>query len=486
MKLKTCLLAATMTAAATASASEWTGNESTDWFDPLNWTSGVPTAGSNSVRINTAAEHPTEIDGQSAATGSGFGVGHSGAGVLFITNGATLNSVSANLGSQVAGHGSVIISGAGSSWQVASGNFDIGQSGSGQLDVLAGGVLQTLGSLSHIGQQASGSGSVTVSGAGSRWEHDNRFWLGVSGFGQMTISDGGEVVVSGTTSTVAQASSGSGELLITGAGSKLSLSTRLHIGNSGSGLMQVANGGRLEVTGTAAPGNHRLVIGANSGSQGTVIVGALPGQMPGVPGQMLLDDGLLFQNGTGTLVFNHNDQLEQMFAVLGPDTGSGHIHAENGTTLFVGEAFDYSGSLTINAGASFGAAGTLGDVVNAGRLVASPGRSATLVIDGDYSHGDKAVLEIQFGPGPVVDLVQVNGEAALSGGSVSFTMLPGDYGSQPLDGLYPILMAGAGLTGAFDGIDASNPNTFELVHDGNTVYVQVNDRLFVDRYEPGD
>ena len=490
MKLKLNALAAAAVITTSTWASEWTGNESDDWFDAANWSAGVPTASTNSVRISTASPYSTVIDGGSAATGSSFGVGHNGPGELSLINGASLVSESASLGNQSAGAGSVTISGQGSSWQVASGNFDVGGSGGAQLEIVHGGLLQTPSSLIRIGQMASGTGSVLIDGAGSIWDHQNNFWLGVSGSGQMTISNGGEMVFFGT-STLGQTGNASGELLITGAASILS-GTRLHVGNGSTsgttlatGLLQLVEGGTLELAGPAGspPENYRLIIASNSRSEGTVNVGAPAGEPPAAPGQLDLYGGISFNNGDGTLVFNHTGILEMDFPVVGPANGSAHIQAENGTTLFSAQSFDYSGSLAIEENAVFGAGGQLGDVVNEGTLVASPGQSTTLAIDGDYTHGETAVLEIQFSPGPTIDLVSVSGQAELNGGGVRIHVLPGNYGNITLDGLYPILFAEGGRSGEFDQVITTNPNALSLIYDGDTVYLEVSDQLHRDRYE---
>lgn len=124
----------------------------------------------------------------------------------------TLNSVSAILGGQAAGNGSVTISGSRSSWQITSGNFDVGSFGTGQIEIVDGGLLQTTFSpVTRIGQQAAGSGSVTVTGAGSLLELQANFWLGSTGSGQITISDVGQVLYSGN-STLGQAGNSTGEL----------------------------------------------------------------------------------------------------------------------------------------------------------------------------------------------------------------------------------------------------------------------------------
>ena len=489
MKWRIRVLAVAMATTAPALASEWTGNESDDWFDPANWTAGVPTTSTNQVRISTTNPNSARIDGAQASTGTLFGVGHNGTGELTLANGATLVSGSASLGSQSAGDGSVTISGAGSSWQVSGGNFDIGISGTGQVDLLDGGQLLTSSLRSRIGQQASGIGEVLVSGAGSVWELQSEFWLGTAGSGRMTISNGGEVLFSGATSTLGQAGNASGELLITGAGSRMS-GTRLNVGNGStsgttlaSGLLQLIDGGSLELSGSGPPANYRLIIASNARSEGTVVVGAPSGETPLAPGALLLAGGISFNGGQGSLVFNHDGVLEMDFPVVGPINGSAHVQAENGTTLFVDQPFDYSGSLTIEEIAVFGARGRLGNVVNEGRLVASPGQSATLVIDGDYSHGDNAVLEVQFAPGPVLDRVEVSGEVAFSGGTIDVRVLPGHYGNMPLDGIYPVLTASGGISGALPQIEAASSNAFALFREDDTLYLEVFDQMMRDRFE---
>lgn len=465
-------------------ASEWSGDISEDWFTAGNWTAGVPTASTAQVRIDTTNPNAALIASDAAATGNLFEVGRSGTALLNIANGGSLSTGSAILGGQAAGNGTVIISGAGSIWQAA-GAFTIGSSGTGDLQVLDGGAFQ-VSDINNllIGQQAAGSGSITVSGADSTLVNSGTFWIGSTGTGELTISDGGAVTFAAT-ATVAQTSVSQGNVLISGDGSML-YGTRLHVGNGGNGQLRLFDGGMLHLTGAAdsPAANYRLVIGANSGSNGEVVVGGPAGQAPAPPGQLDLRGGILFNNGAGTLVFNHSGDIDLPFPINGPvgSNASGLIRADHGRTLFSGQPLAYSGSLIIEQGATFGAGGQLGDVVNDGRLVASPGQSATLTINGDYSHGEDAVLEIQFAPGPVVDFIDISGEANFAGGGIALTILPGNYGNTPLDGLYPILTAAGGISGQIAELVDANPNAFELIQDGDTLLVNVTDSLFRDRF----
>ena len=478
-------VAAGLLAFSGAWASEWTGTASEDWFTSANWTAGVPSAATNQVRINTTSPNAALIDGDAAATGSSFEVGRSGTGTLGIANGGTLTTGSATLGGQAAGNGTVTVNGPGAIWQL-SGAFTIGAFGVGELQLLAGGQFQVT-SINNllIGQQTSGSGSIMVSGDGSTLANDGAFWIGSSGSGQMTISDGGQVSF-GSTTTLGQASAGEGEIMISGEGSLLS-GTRLHVGNSGNGQLRLLDGSLLHLTGPAdsPAANYRLVIAANVGSTGEVVVGGPAGEAAEPPGQMDLRGGILFNAGTGTLVFNHSGALNLPFPIEGPSgaNASALIRAEHGITLFSNQPVAYSGSLIIEPDAVFGARGQLGDVVNEGRLVASPGQSADLTIAGDYTHGENAVLEIQFAPGPVVDFIDISGAADFAGGAIAFTVLPGDYGNVPLDGLYPILGATGGISGQIEALVSTHPNVFQLIQDGDTLYVNVSDNLFRDRYK---
>src|SRR5687768_421488 len=67
-----------------AAAQEWTGAVSPDWFDPANWTTGVPMAGDQAVISITT--NPTTIDTGAAATQVTV-VGGLGNAALHIING---------------------------------------------------------------------------------------------------------------------------------------------------------------------------------------------------------------------------------------------------------------------------------------------------------------------------------------------------------------------------------------------------------------
>ena len=78
------LAASTVTARAQTS---WTGNTSNGWFNPGNWSNGVPTTGVAAI-IDTMSPNPTEIRGTGAVAGNVFiGSTPGSNGVLTVTLG---------------------------------------------------------------------------------------------------------------------------------------------------------------------------------------------------------------------------------------------------------------------------------------------------------------------------------------------------------------------------------------------------------------
>jgi outer membrane autotransporter protein len=68
---------------------QWTGNTSNGWFNPGNWSNGVPTTGVTAT-IDTTSPNPTEIRGTGAVAGNVFIGSKPGAnGVLTVTLGVT-------------------------------------------------------------------------------------------------------------------------------------------------------------------------------------------------------------------------------------------------------------------------------------------------------------------------------------------------------------------------------------------------------------
>lgn len=258
------LLATTLvlscTVALPARADDWTGVASSDWFNAANWLDGsVPTAG-DTVVIDTVAPNPTTIGG-GASTVSTLNVGLFGTADLAISGGGALTVVSGvNIGRETGSQGAIAVTGAGSSLDYGS-LLNVGTSGEATLSVIGGGLLQGAGR-SAIGVIDGSQGSVTISGAGSRWTSPAGSDVGFDGTGSLSILDGGTVGVSDV--GVGTFDDGQGDLTVDGSGSILDVANNLTVGAGGTGTLAISNGG------TASAGE--ISLGLEIESQGTLDV----------------------------------------------------------------------------------------------------------------------------------------------------------------------------------------------------------------------
>ncbi len=128
-------------------------------------------------------------------------IGQTSLGTLTVTSG-TLNSSTGYIGYGTGSTGTVTIAGTSSQWTDSSYLF-VGGSGSGALNITAGGSVSDVNG--YIGCYAGSNGTVTVNGAGSTWTNTGD--LGIGGYydigffgnGTLNISNGGAVTTIGTT-----------------------------------------------------------------------------------------------------------------------------------------------------------------------------------------------------------------------------------------------------------------------------------------------
>ena len=143
---------------------------------------------------------------------------------------------------------------------VADGTYD------GRLDILNGaGFWSSYGS--YIGYDPNSTGVVTVSGPGSTWTNSIAdLEVGRTGSGTLNVIDGGAVLTADDGSLGNHAAS-SGEAMVSGAGSKWTIGDDLSVGVSGTGSLTILDGGRVSnISGFIARGS--------SGSGEVVVNGA--------------------------------------------------------------------------------------------------------------------------------------------------------------------------------------------------------------------
>ena len=217
----------------------------------------------------------------------------------------------------------------------------MGYYGTGNVYVSSGGSLGPDNS-DYIGYEAGSSGTATVSGTGSSWT-TYYMYVGQSGSGSLTVSNGGLVeVYSNTGFYVGTNSTANGTVTIGNGGTIMAYQT--YIGNSGVGTMNVVNGGTFE--GTAA--GSQLWVANDSGSHGTLnISGAgstytltnwgYPDLNMGTSGAYgrisITSGGALTTRGYDDIAFGTNERLDQrrrLRSETNTASGGGGVQLDNG------------------------------------------------------------------------------------------------------------------------------------------------------------
>ena len=347
-------------------------------------------------RISTASNNTVLVTGPgSVITNAGARIGDNGGfhGALIVSNEGAYYSASGGtiyMAFDAPSSGNeIVVTGSNSLLQST---ISVGRSGDNNfMTIENGGTVNGRGGTSLLGELAgSASNKVTVTGVGSVWTSNTFVHVGQSGTdNQLIVTNGGRVegfLASGSV-RVGSLTGGSGEVLVTGAGSLLS-TPALFVGSNittfGSGRVVIRDGGTLEA--------NTLVSGFNSSGIISNLAGIYqfttnnPVITINTANSVVLDSGTIsFRNVTNANVFANvvganSNQLAKI-AFLGDnafrlnnssniatvaqnyvfDTGRG---ATNYTRLELvnGGALWRSATLTIGSGGSLLASNTVGTV----------------------------------------------------------------------------------------------------------------------------
>ena len=360
-------------------------------------------------------------------------------GTLEILNGGTVSSFRGYLGYFGGSSGTATVDGADSSWTMA--ELVIGDEGDGTLTILNGGTVSSSTSADYVyvGKVSGSSGTVTVDGAGSRWNNANGLTIGNFGNGTLAIQNGGVFSNSGGLVYVGEESGSSGTVTVDGAGSSLfHTGNFMFIGVAGDGTLEILNGGHLR--------SIYLRVGTESGSSGTVTVDGA-GSSAEIYGDVGVGTG-----GTGTLnildgVVSVRPENGVIVGVQGiVNLTGGQLTAPDIDAATAGAQFNFSGGKL--------AVGTFtGNLYNNGGTL-SPGNSpGTTIITGDYTQSIDSFYEVEIGgllQGIEFDWLDVSGTATLRGTlDVSLFDLGGGLFEPSLGDTFDILSAEA-IDGEFD------------------------------------
>ncbi len=309
---------------------------------------------------------------------NGLDIGHAGNGTLSITGGGSVSSSWSYIGSDYGSTGAATVDGTGSTW-TSGGNLYIGDSSSGTLSISNGGAA-ACNFYSYIGNSSGGNGLVTVSGTGSTWTNSATLYVGNSGSGTLSISDGSAVASKyGLSCYVGNGTGSTGMVTVDGAGSTWTNSGSLQVGNSGSGTLSITDGG---------------AVSSNSGYIGVVRGGAGDATVDGT-GSTWTNNSFLTVgcSGSGALSIANGATVSSTYCFVGDSSGSSGAVTVNGTGttlttslyLFVGHSG--SGTLTISGGGSVSSGGdwcNIGDASGSQGLVTVDGKGSTWAYSGYF------------------------------------------------------------------------------------------------------
>ncbi len=390
-------------------------------------------------------------------------VGNLGDGFLTIADAAAVTSTDGYVGTENGSDSELLVSGAGSSWTMNGAFFAGHNTGAeGTVTIASGGSISSLQGI--LGDLSGSIGTMTVTGVGSTWSaivdpavlYSGDLNVGRHGTGYLSVLNGGSVT--GNRLHIGNEVGSSGEVIVSGAGSNLTVADRLSIGIEGDGELTVANGGTVSA--------DRIVIADDAGSSGILNIGAAAGDAAATAG-VIDTDTVIFGDGDGEIVFNHtaNDY------VFGADvTGTGTLSFLSGITELTGDYSAFTGGLSIEGGlvsvntdtlsvvasvldgATLGGTGTLGNVAVASGGTVAPGNSIGTISVGDITFASGSFYSVEVDDLGNSDLIDASGTATIdSGATVTVGPENGtDDGSTYTSGtVYTILSAAGGVNGTF-------------------------------------
>ena len=406
----------------------------------------------------------TISDTGSAWTSSYLRIGYKGNGKLIIINSGTVISDSiVSIGSMTNSTGEVNINGNGSTW-TSRGSLNIGQNSTGKIKISDGGTVIS-DSIVSIGRMTDSTGEVNINGNGSTWTSRGSLSIGESGSGKIKISDGG-TVISDSIVSIGRMTDSTGEVNIKGNGATWTSRGSLGIGKYGTGKIKISDGGTVISDSIVSIGSMTDSIGeVNINGNGSTWIskGSLSIGRYGT-GKIKISDGGTFTGGPNTITTLGN--APDSTGELNID-GIDSIWTSSGI-LYIGESG--TGKIKISDGGT-----VISDsIVSIGRMTDSIGE---LNINGNGSTWtSKGSLSIgQYGTGKINIS---NSGTATSYSAVGLASEPDSIGKATVDGNGSTWTNNCNL---FVGLSGSG--TLNIKNDG---LVSIAETLTVDRNGDGD
>ena len=253
----------------------------------------------------------------------------------------------------------------------------IGDTSVGSVLVNAGSTL--LSSTIYLGNTMGATGMVTVDGTGSTWTNSNFLWVGASGTGTLNITNGGQVTGS-SYGYLGYNTGATGTVTADGTGSMWTIGSYLYLGSAGTGTLNITHGGMVTVTGTtlvayASTATGSINFGPNGGTLTTQSLYAVPAQITGT--------GTINTRGVfndGDLMFDATHGLNQTLTWIGANQNvTVHLDLTGGSggAGDLGAGYQGTGTLAIRDGVTV--------TSGYGYLGYSVGATGTATVDGTGS-----------------------------------------------------------------------------------------------------
>ena len=272
---------------------------------------------------------------------SALGAGHVGEGTMIVSDGVTVESTEGYIGYKTGSIGQVTVDGTGSTW--TQGNYlNIGYLGDGMLNVTGGGAVSSV--YGTVANGSNSTGRVFVDGENSTWSIGS--WLIVGGgygnCGSLSITGGGTVESYYMSDIGSGTSSSMGVVTVDGAGSTWT-SVELNVGVEGTGTLSITGGGAVS--------NYYGYVGREAGSTGVVTVDG-DGSTWTTKGNGNLYVGY---SGTGTLNIANGGLVTVNKMASINSSSSLNINISGDDMFVVGTDFTNDGVVRLSAGAHLAA-----------------------------------------------------------------------------------------------------------------------------------
>ena len=314
-----------------------------------------------------------------------FYVGEAGNGTVSVNGGGRLTTQDAFIASDSGAVGLVDVGNNGQ-WTV-NGSLYVGQGGNGTLTVEGGGQVNVSGSTLSLGYSAGSTGTLNIIGSSSQvnFTGGGSVEIGRDGYGTFSLQQGATAPLPAT--VLGALSDGEGKIVVTGAGSTLTVNGQLTVGGASGGFSTTTPGPLGGSTTTVTPGGAVLISGGgiinstgnlevarDSGSTGTVTIDGMGSQwnLTGATNDVVGD------GGPGSLTVSGGATFSDSNLTIAKQASSGTTASPSMVTL-TGTASGTQTALTVNGKLEIG---------EGAHATLSASAGATLTTTGNTDIGD--------------------------------------------------------------------------------------------------